>query len=150
MPQTVIPLKMRDCYWKLAVILTNCSFFMTILITLGFWLVVFPMEECGTGWLPYSWGQRGGMCHQLNYTSPVKKEGAKLAAAIIETLVKCFTHILPISLVCIDFSNCGLVVYWRHLPWFYSFGVVYLIINFIQTRIRGPDERPIYPTHDWF
>jgi hypothetical protein len=63
LPQSDTNWKMKDCHWKLAVILTNCSFFMTILITLGFWLVVFPMEEVGTGWRPFSWGREGGMCH---------------------------------------------------------------------------------------
>ena len=121
---------MKDCYWKTAVILSNCSLFITILITLGFWLVVFPMEE-------------------IKYSSSEKKEGAELWAAVIEKFVMCFTHVLPISLIIIDFCNCGLIVYWRHLPFFYSFGIIYVIINYFQTMSRGPLERPIYPTHDW-
>jgi hypothetical protein len=55
-------------------------------------------------------------------------------------------HIIPFTLLTLDYIFNVVPFCWRHFPFVLFFGFVYLVVNFIYTKETG---HPPYPALDW-
>lgn len=124
-------------YWKWSTFVYEGCVVMIFEITACFWLIVFPFmvtEEPKDAHIPYN----DALLH-------------KRKIRIITTFIVIgIAHILPCTAVAIDFRNSSVRFYGRHFILILTFAIMYLTYHLFQTfYLRGPNEDPIYPSHDW-
>jgi hypothetical protein len=106
-------------------------------ITACFWLVVFPFmvtEEPKDAHVPYN-------------DELLRKRKIRIITTFIAIG---FAHLLPFTAVVTDFRRSAFKFYAKHFLLIFIFSILYLSYHLFQTfYLRGPNEEPIYPSHDW-
>jgi len=106
-------------------------------ITTCFWLVVFPFmvtEEPKDAHVPYN-------------DELLRKRKIRIISTFIAIG---FAHFLPFTAVAFDFKRSSVRFYGRHFILIFIFSILYLSYHLFQTfYLRGQNEEPIYPSHDW-
>jgi hypothetical protein len=106
-------------------------------ITTCFWLIVFPFmvtEEPKDANIPYN-------------DELLRKRKIRIISTFIAIG---FAHLLPFTAVVTDFRRSSVRFYGRHFILIFIFSIMYLAYHLFQTfYLRGPNEEPIYPSHDW-
>ena len=124
-------------FWKWATFLYECCVVMIFEITACFWLVVFPFmvtEEPKDAHVPYN-------------DELLRKRKIRIITTFIAIG---FAHLLPFIAVVTDFRRSAVKFYAKHFLLIFIFSILYLSYHLFQTfYLRGPNEEPIYPSHDW-
>lgn len=125
-------------YWKWATFFYEGCIVMICEITACFWLIVFPFmvtEEPKDKDVPYN-------------DELLRKRKIRI---IVTYIAISFAHVLPFCAIAVDFRKSAFKFYTRHIYLVFAFALLYISYHLFQTFcLRGPDEEPIYPSHDWY